>query len=67
MANKQELEESLIARVSKKIGKDNQTLEEVIEKIIISVDNWAQEHKKDLAGLDEKTRQEFRKPTFRWR
>jgi len=64
MANKQELEKNLINRVAKKIGKDNQTLEEVIEKIMISVDNWAQEHKKDLAGLDEKTRQEFRKPSF---
>ena len=64
MANKQELEKNLITRVSKKIGKDNQTLEEVIDKIMKSVDNWAQEHKKELGELDEKTRQEFRKPSF---
>ena len=64
MANKQELEKNLIERVAKKLGKDNQTLEEVIEKIMISVDNWANEHKKDLLGLDEETRQEFRKPSF---
>ncbi len=64
MANKQELEKNLIAKVSKKIGKDNQTLEEVIDKIMKSVDNWANEHKKELAELDEETRQEFRKPSF---
>ena len=64
MANKQELEKNLIERVSKKLGKYNQTLEEVIEKIMKSVDNWAQEYKKELAELDEETRQEFRQPSF---
>ena len=64
MANKQELEESLITRVSKKIGNDNKTLEEVVDKIMKSVDNWTQEHKKELAELDEETRQDFIKPSF---
>ncbi len=64
MTDNQELEQNLLSKVAKKIGTNNQTIEEVIKKIMSSVDIWFKEHKKDLIDLDEQTLQEYKKPTF---
>ena len=51
MAKRKEVEKSMLTEVSKKIKKDNKTVDELIDKIMKEVEVWVKEHKKDLIAI----------------
>ena len=51
MAKRKEVEKSMLTEVSKKIKKDNKTVDELIDKIMKEVEIWVKEHKKDWDNL----------------
>ena len=64
MAKRQKLEQSMLTAVSKKIKKDNKTVDELISKIMKEVEDWVKVHKKDWDDLSAEDRSTLTEPTY---
>lgn len=64
MAKRQKFEESMLTAVSKKIKKDNKTVDELVEKIMRETELWVKVHKKDWDELSIEDQSTLTEPTY---
>ena len=59
-----EIESRLISKVAKRIGNENKTIDELINKIMKEVEVWVKVHKKDWDDLSAEEQSTLTEPTY---